>query len=108
LKIAEEKDIGTIVMKAFAKRPWPPQVAELSRTKRPYMTWYEPFDSQNEIGKCLNYALSHNVTTLASSCDVRLVPKIIDAAERYQETTDKEREQLAESAIDLQPLFPRS
>jgi len=104
LKIAKERDIGTIVMKAFAKGPWQGELAE----KRPYSTWYEPFDSQADIDKCLWFALSQGVTTVASACDARLVPKIIDAAERYRELTGDEQKELVGSAGDLKPLFPRA
>ena len=107
LKIAKERDIGTIVMKAFARGPWQGELAE-KREKRPYSTWYEPFDSQTEIDKCLWFALSQGVTTVASACDIRLVPKIIDAAERYRELTGDEQKELVGSAGDLKPLFPRA
>jgi len=107
LEIAREKNIGTIVMKAFAKGPWPPEVAEHPE-KRPYSTWYEPFSSQEEIDKCLWFALSQGVTTVASAGDIRLVPKIIDAAERFRELTIEEQEKLVESAANLKPIFPRS
>jgi len=107
LRIVKEKDMGTIVMKAFAKGPWPPSIAELPRGERPYSTWYEPFDRQEDIDRCLNFALSQDVTTLASACDIRLVPKIIDAAERYNRLTEAEQIQLIESAVELEPLFPR-
>lgn len=108
LNLAKDRDIGTIVMKAFTEKPWPLKIAQMPREERPYMTWYKPFDGQEEIDRCLNFALSHEVTTLASSCDVRLVPKIIDAAERYTAMTLDEQEQLIESATDLIPLFPRT
>ncbi len=104
LKIAKERDIGTIVMKAFAKGPWPPEFTE---KKRPYSTWYQPFDSQEDIDMCLWFALSQGVTTVVSACDARLVPKIIDAAERYRELSVDEQERLIESAANLKPLFPR-
>jgi aryl-alcohol dehydrogenase-like predicted oxidoreductase len=108
LRIAEQRDIGTIVMKAFAKRPWPHSIVEQPREKRPYSTWYEPFDTQLEIERCLNFALSQRVTTLASACDISLVPMIIKAAERHKALTRNEQEMLIESAKDLKPLFPRS
>ena len=108
LKLAKEQDIGTIVMKAFAKGPWPPFLAEQPGEKRPYSTWYEPFDRQADIDRCLWFVLSQYVTTVASACDIRLVPKIIDAAERYRRLTVEEQEQLIESAADLKPLFPLS
>lgn len=107
LKIAKERDIGTIVMKAFARGPWQGELAE-KREKRPYSTWYKPFDNQADIDKCLWFALSQDVTTVASACDARLVPKIIDAAERYRELAADEQKELIESAADLKPLFPRT
>ena len=107
IRLAKERGIGTIVMKAFAKGPWPPSIVELPREKRPYNTWYEPFDEQEEIDRCLNFALSQEVTTLASACDVHLVPKILDAAERFQELSSEEQEILIGSASNLNPLFPR-
>jgi len=107
LKIAKERDIGTIVMKAFARGPWQGEHAKHPE-KRPYSTWYEPFASQSDIDKCLWFALSQGVTTVASAGDVRLVPKIIDAAERYRELTMEEQKELIESAANLKPLFPRN
>lgn len=100
LKIVKEKDVGTIVMKAFAKQPWPTE-------EHKYQTWYEPFDKQPEIDMCLWFALSQGVTTAASAGDVRLVPKIVSAAERYKELSREEQERLMESAANLKPLFPR-
>jgi len=100
LKLAKQKDVGTIVMKAFAKQPWLTE-------KRPYRTWYEPFDTQAEIDRCLWFALSQGVTTVASAGDVRLIPKILDAAERYRKLSKDEQNQLIESATNLKPLFQR-
>lgn len=100
LKIVKEKNVGTIVMKAFAKQPWPTE-------EHKYQTWYEPFDKQPEIDMCLWFALSQGVTTAASAGDVRLVPKMISAAERYKELSREEQERLMESAANLKPLFPR-
>jgi len=100
LKITEERNIGTIVMKAFVKQSWQTE-------KHAYKTWYEPFDSQVDIDHCLWFALSQNVTTAASAGDTELVPKIIDAAERYHKLTANQQAQLIESAANLNPLFPR-
>jgi len=107
LKLAKEKNVGTIVMKAFAKGPWPYSLSEQKRERCPYSTWYEPFEDQLDIDRCLRFALSQDVTSLTSPCDIRLVPKVIDAAERYRRLTLNEQEQLIESAANLKPLFPR-
>ncbi len=107
LEIAKEKDVGVIVMKAFARGPWPPPIADRPSGKRPYLAWYEPFGGQEDIDRCLWFALSQDVTTVTSACDVRLVPKITDAAERWHELISEEKEQITESAKNLKPLFLR-
>lgn len=101
LKIAKERDIGTIVMKAFAKQPWQTE-------KHAFDTWYEPFESQADIDRCLWFALSQDVTTAASAGDTSLVPRIIDAAERYHKLSAKEQADIVESAANLKPLFPQN
>jgi len=105
LQIAKQKDVGTIVMKAFAKGPWASSVEDRS-ISFPYTTWYEPFDNQSDIDRCLQFALSQDVATVVSAGDIRLVPKIIDASQRYRRLTMEEQIQLVESAENLRPLFP--
>jgi aryl-alcohol dehydrogenase-like predicted oxidoreductase len=100
LKIAEERDMGMIAIKAFAKRPWEGE-------KRHYQTWYEPFDKPEEIELCLRFALSQGVTTVATPGDPNLVPLILKAAEKFRELTKVEQQELVESASNLVPIFPR-
>ena len=100
LELAKERDMGTIAMKAFTRRPWPTE-------ERRYETWYEPWDTQLEIDRALWFTLSQGVTTAASAGDVRLFGMMVDAAERYSELTPGEQEELVASASGLRPLFPR-
>jgi aryl-alcohol dehydrogenase-like predicted oxidoreductase len=100
LKLAKERDMGTIAMKAFTKRPWPTE-------ERRYETWYEPWDTQREMDRALWFTLSQGVTTAASAADVRLFEMMVDAAERYSELTREKQEELVASASNLKPLFPR-
>jgi len=99
LRIAKQRDIGTIAMKSFAKQPYQTE-------KRSHATYYEPFDSQEDIEKCVNFALSQNVTTVASASDIKLIPKILRAAERHHELTEIELAKIIESAANLKPIFP--
>jgi len=100
LRLAKERDVGTIAMKAFTKQPWQTE-------ERRYQTWYEPWDTQPEIDRALWFALSQGVTTAASAGDPRLFSMIVDAAERYRELSRREQEELVASAAGLRPLFPR-
>lgn len=100
MKLAEERDMGTIAMKAFTKQPWPTE-------ERRYQTWYEPWDTQPEIDRALWFTLSQGVTTAASAGDLKLFPMMVDATERHMELSPGEQKELVASAADLKPLFPR-
>ncbi|MFC2034704.1 aldo/keto reductase [Chloroflexota bacterium] len=101
LEIARQKDVGTIVIKAIAKRPW--EVA-----LRIYQTWYEPFDEQAEIDKSLWYTLSQGVTTTVMPSDHRLWSMVISAAERFRALDVQEQEEVVSQVRRYRPIFPRT
>ncbi|MBS7609604.1 hypothetical protein KEJ36_03120 [Candidatus Bathyarchaeota archaeon] len=92
--------MGTIAIKAIAKGPW-------TTVNRSYGTWYEPFNTQKEIDRALWFALSEDITTAITAGDVGLLPVLIDAAERFRELHEAEREGLLMTGKSLTPLFPR-
>jgi len=93
LERCRAEGIGTLGIKAFAKRPWSDDVPARNR---PYKTWYQPYDTQAEIDDCLNFALSQGLTATINPGDPKLLPMILDAAERYEELTAAERAELVE------------
>lgn len=99
LEVAKEKNIGTIGIKAIAKRPW-------EAIMHKYSTWYEPFEQQSEIDKSLWYALSQGITTAALPADLRLWPLVIDAAERFTKLDPEEQENFVSEVKDYKPIFP--
>ena len=100
LDVVREKDVGTIAIKAVAKRPW-------EGTMHMYRTWYEPFDEQEEIDKSLWYVLSQGVTTAAMPSDARLWPMVLDAAERFRPLSPQEQEVVVAEVERYRPIFPR-
>jgi aryl-alcohol dehydrogenase-like predicted oxidoreductase len=99
LKVAKKKDVGTIAMKAVTKSPWTNQM-------HMYKTWYEPFETQEDIDTSLWYALNQDVTTLAMPGDLRLWSMVIDAAERYKTMNKKQQSEAVIEAKKYRPLFP--
>lgn len=73
-------DVGIHVLKATAKAPW-------GDREPTHTTWYEPLTDQDEIDRAVNWALDQPVTTLCSSGDLAVFPRIVDAAERYRPGT---------------------
>jgi predicted aldo/keto reductase-like oxidoreductase len=101
LKIAADSDIGITCIKAIAKGRW--------SGKKRYNTWYEPLDEQEAIDKAVWFALSQEGTTTYSMAgDVRLWPKIIDAAERFKQLDEEEMQEAVDFAKEkgFRPLFP--
>jgi len=100
LKLAKEKDTGTLAIKAVTKSPW-------DRQMHMYKTWYEPFDTQAEINQSLWWTLSQDITAAAMPGDLRLWPAVIDAAERFKKMSAAEQAAAMEEVKKLAPLFPK-
>lgn len=98
LQIAAERDVGTMVIKTWARGPW-------GEKEQRYHTWYEPFDDVEMIEQALRFNLSHPVTAAISAGDARLLPMILDAAERFQPMDDAEQAALLATAGEYEPLF---
>lgn len=103
LKMAVDRDVGVIAIKAVSRRRW---IGE-----RRYGTWYEPVDDQKEIDMALWFTLSQaGVVTYSMAGDVRLWSAVLDAAERYRKLSEKEQEKFIKYAREhrFKPLFPPS
>lgn len=98
LRMAAERDIGTMVIKTWVRGPW-------GDKERRYQTWYEPFDDAEMIEQVMRFNLSQPVTGVVSAGDARLLPMILDAAERFQPMNDAEQMELLGTAGDYQSLF---
>ena len=98
---AGQKDVGTIAIKAVAKRPWQGPM-HMRRT------WYEPFDQQADIDRGLWYTLSQGVTTAAMPGDLSLWPMVIDAAERFRALDEEEQEEVVSEVRRYRPIFPQA
>ncbi len=98
MQIAEQRDIGTMVIKTWARGPW-------GDAERRYHTWYEPFEDAEMVAKALRFNLSQPVTGVISAGDARLLPMILDAAERFEPMDDVEQAALLATAGEYKPIF---
>jgi len=103
LELAEEKGLGTLCIKGFAKGPWD---EDLPEDERPYDTWYEPYDTDEEIRECLRFALSQGMTSIPNAGDADLVGTIIDAATEYEALSEAEQAALRERGKDADSPVP--
>ncbi|MEC0231885.1 aldo/keto reductase [Paenibacillus alba] len=100
LEEASKQSTAVRVIKAIAKAPWEEGV------KRPYATWYEPFDQQQIIDACVHFVLSFpGVCGFASAGDIHLFPKIVDAVQRYGSMNDEEATQILSKISGYTTVF---
>jgi len=89
----KRQDAGLMVIKAVSRGEW-----KEGQDKK-YATWYEPFDEQEYIDKCIEFVLSNPALTgLASAGDVKLLPKIVNAALQYNQLNSVQQEELMSTA----------
>lgn len=94
----EERNTAVQTIKSLAYRPW------MGR-ERTATTWYQPLSDQGDIDVALHWALGEPGTFVITSGDVDLLPKILDAAERYTtRPADEDLQQMVER-LQMEPLF---
>jgi aryl-alcohol dehydrogenase-like predicted oxidoreductase len=93
-----ERNVALQTIKSLAYRPWEgrPQTAS---------TWYEPLTEQADIDLAAHWVLGNAQAFLLTTGDVNVLPKLLDAAERFeQRPSDEQMAQLVEER-GLAPLF---
>jgi predicted aldo/keto reductase-like oxidoreductase len=98
LDLAQARDLGTMVIKTWSRGPWGDE-------EQRYHTWYEPFDEPDIVEQALRFNLSQPVTGVISAGDARLLPMILDAAERFEPMDPQEQAELLATAGQYEPLF---
>jgi aryl-alcohol dehydrogenase-like predicted oxidoreductase len=98
LRQCHDRDVGVMIIKAIAKRPWG------DRPKR-YNTWYEPFDDASHIQQAVNFALSQDVTGLCTVGDVTLLPLFLEACEHFTPMSAAQQEALIATANKYASIF---
>jgi aryl-alcohol dehydrogenase-like predicted oxidoreductase len=96
--VCAERNVAVVTIKSIARRPW-------WGRERTRATWYEPFEEQADIDAAVHWVLARPGIFLATVGDIRLLPKVLDAASRFSSAPDDAtmREQCAR--LDMLPLF---
>lgn len=93
----EEKNVAIQTTKSIARRRWEDE-------EQDRQTWYKPLENQEEIDRAVHWVLSHDVF-LCTVGDVNLLPKVLDAASKYEgKPSDEEMEDQVDR-LDMKPLW---
>jgi hypothetical protein len=77
----------------------------LGERPRSYSTWYQPLVEQADIDRAVHWVLGRPDVFLNTAGDVNLLPKILDAASRFQAAPSDAEMQEMVAARGMAPLF---
>jgi aryl-alcohol dehydrogenase-like predicted oxidoreductase len=93
-----ERNVAVQTIKSLAAKPW------LGR-ERTHTTWYEPLEYQADIDLAVWWVLGRRGVFLNTAGDIHLLPRVLDAAERFEKRpTEAEMTMLLERSR-TEPLF---
>ncbi len=96
--ICRERNVAVQTIKSIAWRPWWGQ----ARTSN---TWYEPLTEQADIDMAVHWVLGRPGVFLNTAGDVQLLPKILDAASRFEARPTEAEMSAQATRQNLVPLF---
>lgn len=97
LEMAQERNVAVQTIKAITRRPY--------HGDRTHATWYEPLTTQASIDKAVHWVLGQEGVFLNTAGDIGLLPKILDAASRFESRPSDEEMQSVMAEWGMEPLF---
>ena len=98
LSTCQERNVAVQTIKSIAYRPW--MGREHTRT-----TWYTPLEDQKDIDMAVHWVLKQPGIFLNTVGDIALLPKVLDAANRFQAGPSDEDMQAMVTRLNMEPLF---
>jgi aryl-alcohol dehydrogenase-like predicted oxidoreductase len=98
LAICEEREVAVQTIKSITRAPWGDQKPTTS-------TWYEPLQDQDAIDVAVHWVLGRSGIFLNTVGDISVLPKVVDAAERFAHRPDDQAMADLEQAWGMEPLF---
>lgn len=97
--LCKDKEVAVQTIKSVARGPW----GDKKETRN---TWYRPLEEKEDIDKAVHWVLSRPYLFLNTVADIDLLPKVLDAANRFQEAPSKEEMERQMEDLDMEPLWP--
>src|SRR5258708_2724222 len=93
-----ERGTAIQTIKSIALRPW-------SGRDRTRSTWYEPLEAQDDIDLAVWWVLGRPGVFLNTVGDVDLLPRVLDAAERFDKRPGDDQVAAMLEGVRTEPLF---
>jgi diketogulonate reductase-like aldo/keto reductase len=97
--LCRKRNVAVQTIKSIARRPW-------GNSPKIYNTYfYEPLETQESIDKAVHWSLGLKDSFLITAGDMELLPKVLDAAKRFQKRPSDVEMRAMVDKFDMQPIF---
>jgi aryl-alcohol dehydrogenase-like predicted oxidoreductase len=93
-----EREVAVQTIKSVTRRPW-------GDREKTHNTWYEPLEDQEAVEKAVHWVLGNPDVFLISVGDTQVLPKVLDAADRFEARPSEEEMRALLSDQAMAPLF---
>lgn len=98
LQICQTRQVAVQTIKAIVRAPW----ADRPPTRA---TWYEPLEDQAEIDLAVQWVLGHPGLFVNTVGDIHVLPKVLEAASRFDTAPSEVAMQAQVTRLGMQALF---
>ena len=97
-QVCAERNVAVQTIKGITRAPWGDDAQTTT-------TWYRPLEDQESIDLAVKWVLGNEQVFLNTASDVDLLPKVIDAAERFDDRPNDVAMDGLVRAQSMEPLF---
>jgi aryl-alcohol dehydrogenase-like predicted oxidoreductase len=96
--ICRERNVAVQTIKGIARGAW-------GAADRTHATWYQPLERQEDIDRAVHWVLGRPGIFLNTAGDLALLPRVLDAASRFQRRPSDEAMTALHDATRMSSLF---
>ena len=98
LAVCKERHIAVQTIKGITRSPW----NDMLQTRT---TWYRPLEKQADIDLAVHWILGNPQVFLNTAGDIHILPRILDAAQRFEMRPSDQQMQDQAERLKMEPLF---
>lgn len=98
LAVCQARNVAVQTIKGITRRPW-------GDRPKTHQTWYEPLEEQAALDRAVHWILSRPGIFLNTVGDMEVLPKVLDAASRFQGVPVETEMQSDVERLEMAPLF---
>jgi aryl-alcohol dehydrogenase-like predicted oxidoreductase len=98
MQICASRNVAVQTIKSIVRAPW-------GERPRGRATWYEPLEEQSDIDTAVHWVLGRPGVFLNTVGDIHVLPRVLDAAERFKAAPSEDEMRAFAERLELEPLF---